>query len=75
MLALADGAAAFDPVRELAARHFVTDTRTAGSEQTGSEASRLLLVLSGNRDSDARSAIAKQDSLADAVYRPLINPA
>ena len=32
-------------------------------------------VLSGNRDSDARSATAKQDSLADAAYRWLINPA
>ena len=32
------------PVRDLAARHIVTDARTAGSEQRGSEASRLLLV-------------------------------
>jgi hypothetical protein len=34
------------PVRDLAARRIVTDARTAGSEQKGSEASRLLLVRS-----------------------------
>ncbi len=31
------------PVRDLAARHIVTDARTAGPKQRGSEASRLLL--------------------------------
>lgn len=39
------------PVGDVAARNIVTDTRIAGSEQRGSEASRLLLVLSGTDDS------------------------
>jgi hypothetical protein len=47
-LALPDEAAAASPVRDVAARHIVTHTRTAGSEQRGSEASRLLLVRSGH---------------------------
>jgi hypothetical protein len=36
------------PVRDMAAHHTVTDARTAGSEQRGSEASRLLLVQLGS---------------------------
>jgi hypothetical protein len=37
------------PVGDVAARHIVTDARTADSAQRGSEVSRLLLVRSGTQ--------------------------
>ena len=43
------------PVRDPAARHIVTDARTAGSEQSGSEALRLLLVRSRSPRHNGRS--------------------
>ncbi len=55
------------PVRDLAARHIVTDARTAGSEQRGSEASRLLLVPSGTRACDARLSGAKEKPPPDPM--------
>jgi hypothetical protein len=47
-----------------------------GAEQKSADINETALVVpSSNRDADARSATAKQDSPADAAYRQLINPA
>ena len=56
------------PVRDLAARHIVTDARTAGSKQRGSEASRLLLVHSGSQRPATTTAAAH---LGEAACRAL----
>ena len=55
-----------EPQQAHASSYFCSPSKAGVSSRSSTSLSKI--VLSGNRDLDARSATAKQDSLADAAY-------